>query len=523
MPALLHSVELILVYALLAGISRFFMRNILFSAGRYIEQDIRNDFFEQLLRLPQSYYQQMKAGDLLSRALHDMDHLRYLFGHVTMHVTNIISLYLFAVVSLATIYLPLTILAIIPFPLLFLATRYYSKIFFSQYKEVMEKMATITVSLQEIFSSISAIKAYTREEHVRERFVTANDGYVQSNLKLVKTSSMYHPFISLFTSLSAIIILWLGGILVIKGTMSLGSFVAFNGTLVFLIQPTIFIGWVVNLYQRSRASVARIEEVLYHPEIIENAPETDYSITELPGDITIRNLSYTYSGSSAEVLTDINIEIKSGQMVALIGEVGSGKSSLLQVMQRIYNPPRSTVFFDTNELYTIPLSTLYSETSYVSQEPIIFSGTIRENIAYYNPELPFSDIQAAAVFAYLEKDILSFDQGYDTIVGEHGITLSGGQKQRLAIARAIIKKPKVLFIDNALSSVDTETEEHILRNLLTLKSTMTTLIVAHRVSTLKHCDNIILMDQGKIVAQGTHEALLEKNNLYKVIYEKQKL
>lgn len=519
---LTHAVGLILLFALLGGFSRFMMRNSLFTAGRNIEQDIRNDLFEQLLRLPQSYYQQMKTGDILSRALNDMDNIRYLFGHVTMHIANIISLYLFAIISLASLNLRLTLLAILPFPVLFGITRYYSRIFFNQYKEVMEKMSAITISLQEIFSSIIMIKAYARERQVRNRFVRANHDYVKTNMKLVRTGSIYHPFISLFTSMSALIILWMGGIQVIKGQMSLGAFVAFNGTLIYLVQPTVFIGWVVNLFQRSRASVARIEEIIYYPDIIQDSPQVDKSIHNLLGKLSVKSLNFAYAANQSDTLRDISFQVRPGQIIALIGEVGSGKSTLLQTIQRIYNPPQQTVFFDQHELYTIPLELLYRRSAYVSQEPLIFSGTIRANIAYFNPDVPEQDIINAARFAAIEKDILAFEHGYDTIVGEHGITLSGGQKQRLAIARAIIKHPRYLFIDNALSAVDTETEEEILNNLIKRNTTMTTLIVGHRISTLKHCDKILLLDQGQIVASGTHEQLLQNNARYQEIYEKQK-
>lgn len=511
----------ILIFALIAGVSRFFMRNILFSTGRIIEEEIRNDFFGQLLRLPSKFYDVNKTGDILSRSTHDLDSIRFLFGHVTMHIMNVISLYTFAIVSLMTLNIPLTILAITPFPMLFWLSKKFSKQFFILYKVMMEKNSELTVVAQETFSSITTIKAFAREKEIKTRFFSVNEEYVNSNLKLVKIRGIFSPFINFFTTLSTFIILIFGGYLVIKNKMTLGAFVAFHSTLAFLIRPTIFIGWITNMLQRSKASLVRLDEIMSYPDIIKDSSKVDKSISELSGNIEISKLNFSYFDTP--VLNDISCKIKAGEMVAVIGEVGSGKSTLIQLLQRLYDSYDGAIKYNGYDLKTVPISVLYKNSGYVSQEPIVFSGTIKENIAYDNQDIDVSEIIRVTEIACLTKDIDSFKDGYNTIIGENGITLSGGQKQRLSIARALIKNPNILFFDNAFSAIDTETEEIILQNILELKGKLTLILIAHRFSTLKYCDKILLMDNGSIIDQGTHQELLEKNKTYEAIYEKQSL
>lgn len=497
------------------------MRQVLFITGRKIEKELRDEFFWKLLLLPEDFYQKNKSGDLLSKAVYDMDSIRFLFGHIIMHLLNIISLYTFALISLLSINIPLTISAIIPFPLLFIISKMLSKTFFSHHKNVTTKMGELSTSIQEIFLSIAVIKTYVAEKNVLKRFQEANDNYVQSNMNLVKIRGFYHPLIALFAALSTVIILWYGGILVIEETISLGSFVAFNGTLIFLFRPTIFVGWVVNLFQRSKASLERIEEVINHTSgLIKDNDHTNHQITTLNGSIKINDLSFSYQ-ERMPILKNINTSITEGESIAIIGEVGSGKSTLLKLMLRIYETPSNTILYDNNSLNNIPLTVFRENIGYISQEPIIFSGTIKDNIAYSDSDLNQTEIEEAAKLAGLKKDIEGFSDGYQTIVGENGITLSGGQKQRLAIARALIKRPKILFMDNAFSAIDTQTEEHIFKNLMKHKKDMTIVMIAHRISTLKHCNKILIIDNGTIVSQGSHEELLQNSQIYKEINEKQ--
>ena len=338
-------------------------------------------------------------------------------------------------------------------------------------------------------------------------------------MRLAKVRGFFHPIIAAFASLSVLVIFWIGGYFVIKKVITIGEFIAFNGTIGYLLMPTIFIGWIMSMLQRSRASLERIGEVIGEANVLRDI-NVDSGIKTLSGDIRIDNLSFSYN-KEKEILSNFSLSIKSGEMVAIIGEVGVGKSTVINLMQRIYAPPKNSIFYDGNDVFRIPLEILHANINYVSQEPHIFSGSIRDNISYIDQvDTTLDAIIWAAKFADIAKDIESFPNAYDTLIGENGITLSGGQKQRIALARAIINRPKILMLDNVFSAVDTETEDNILQNLLQLKGHITTIIVAHRVSTLKHCDKIILLKEGMVLASGTHEELMH-NKDYMDIYEKQ--
>jgi len=519
---LLNYTMLIAGFSVMAGIFRFFMRFVIIGISRKIEFKLRNDFFSNLQFQPQSFFNMHRTGDLMSRATNDLNAVRMVIGPGIMYTINTVCLFCFALTYMIQINPKLTLLALSPFPFLtFLINRFGTRVYF-WFEKIQAQMSTISAHVQENSAGIRIIKAYVCEKREIESFKHLNTEYISLNKRLIRIWSFFHPVIQLISGFGFVFILWYGGRSVMNGILSIGDFVAFNTYLLMLIWPVIATGWVVNIFQRGAASMGRLNKIMdVKPEIDDKS--ADESITDVHGDIEIRHLTFSYDSTNRIVLNNISLKIPKGSTVAVIGPTGAGKSTLVNLIPRIYDPPPGTVFIDGHDIRTIPLAVLRKNIGYVPQETFLFSDTIKENIVFGIESYSATQLLEAVEVSQLKDNIEAFPKQYDTILGERGINLSGGQKQRAAISRAVIREPKILILDDALSSVDTKTEEEILKRLQEVMKSRTSIIISHRVSTIKGADIIYVIDDGKIMEQGTHDELLRKEGVYEKLYRKQLL
>jgi ATP-binding cassette subfamily B protein len=508
--------------ALVQGVFLFTQRRLLINMSRHIEYDLRNDFYSHMQRLPFEFYQSHRTGDLMARATNDLGAVRMVVGPALMYSLNTIFAMTLLLPFMSRINWRLTLLAFLSMPLVATATHYFAKQIHDRFQQVQDYFGIVSNRAQEALAGVRVIRAYTQEQSEIESFRSINRQFVSHNLRLIKVSSIFHPILQFFISLGFIAVLWYGGTLVTRGTISLGEFVQFNLFLGYLAWPMIALGWVINLFQRGLASMGRMNEILSTEPAIRDAGEMR-DVTQIEGEIEFRNLTFKYDGASEPSLKDINLHISAGQTVAFVGGVGSGKSTLMNLIPRLLDAEGGMIFVDGRPIRQLPLSLLRSSIGYVPQETFLFGDSIAENIAFGVQSASREDVEQAAAEAGIAEDIAAFPKGYDTVLGERGITLSGGQKQRTAIARALIRRPKILILDDALSAVDTYTEEKILRSLRVQMKGRTSLIVSHRVSTVKDADLIAVLDEGRIVERGTHDELIEYGGLYAELYEKQLL
>jgi ATP-binding cassette subfamily B protein len=521
---------LLLGVALVRGLFLFLMRRIIIAASRDIEYDIRNDVFAQLERQPLGYFQARRTGDLMSRATNDLSAVRAMIGPAVMYASSTVLVFIVAIALMLTIDARLTLLALVPLPFVTISVRYFGSAIHKRFEQIQAQLSDVSAVVQEALSGVRVVRAYCQEEHEIERFRRSNEEYFRRNQVLIRLLGAFNPSMTLFLGLGAMLVLWLGSRAVINGTITVGEFVAFNGYLVMLSWPMIAFGWVTNMMQRGLASWGRLLEVLDYPPAISDANVTDRGRTAVPeGAIEIRGLTFTYPGSSRPVLKDVSLRIEPGQTVAFVGSTGSGKSTLISLLPRLHEPPPGTVTIDGVDIREIPLERLRGAIGFVPQEPFLFSASIGENVAFGDTKATKESegtkerVSAAAAIARLDKDVADFPRGFDTTVGERGITLSGGQKQRTAIARALFMDPRILIMDDALSAVDTYTEEEILSRLRDVMRQRTAIIVAHRISTVREADRIFVLDDGRIAESGTHDRLVAKNGLYAAMYRKQLL
>jgi len=519
---LMTYVGLIILYSVIQGIFRFLMRNTMVGISRKIEYHIRNDFFRHLQSLEQSFYSTNRTGDLMSRATNDLNAVRMVLGPGIMYSINTTVLFGVALYYMISINPMLTLLAMLPFPLMAVLIKRFGVKVHYWFEKIQAQFSTISARAQENLSGIRIIKSYVREKSEIKLFEKLNKDYVSLNQRLIKVWSMFYPVIQFVSSLGFAFILWYGGRSVINQTITLGEFVAFNTYLVMLIWPMISVGWIINIFQRGAASMIRMNKIFDTKPAINDAFALP-NITKLTGDIEIRNLTFSYGENQPPVLKNINLRIPQGSTAAIIGPTGSGKTTLISLIPRIYDPPPGTVFIDGHDIRTIPLHTLRQHISIVPQETFLFSESIKENIVYGIDLHSDPQLYEAVTISQLRENIEAFPKQYDTMLGERGINLSGGQKQRTAISRAVIREPKILILDDALSSVDTKTEEEILRGLKDVMKSRTSIIISHRISTIKDSDIIYVLDDGEIVAQGTHDELLVLGGLYAGLYHKQLL
>ena len=536
---LLLYATLLLGVSLMRGLFLFLMRRIIIGASRDIEYDVRNDFFARLQRQPLGYYQARRTGDLMSRATNDLNAVRMMIGPAIMYSANTVLVFVIAIGLMLAIDARLTLVALVPLPFVTIAVRYFGSAIHRRFERIQAQLSDVSAVVQEGLSGVRVVRAYRQEAHEIERFRRSNEEYLRRNRVLIRLQGAFYPSLTLFLGLGSMLVLWMGSREVIRGSITLGEFVAFNGYLVMLSWPMIAFGWVTNILQRGFASWGRMLEVLEHePAIGDDRVTARGRAAALDGAIEIRHLTFAYPGSDRPALTDVSLRIDPGQTAALVGSTGSGKSTLISLLPRLHEAPPGTVSIGGVDIREIPLARLRGAIGFVPQEPFLFSTTVGENVAFAEPApdaatrtdagQPRSSafnqgVEAAAAVARLDKDVEDFPKGYATPVGERGITLSGGQKQRTALARAVFADPAILILDDALSAVDTYTEEEILSRLRGVMRRRTSIIVAHRISTVRDADRIFVLDDGRIVERGTHAELVARNGHYAAMYRKQLL
>jgi ATP-binding cassette subfamily B protein len=549
---LLEYGALLLGIGVVGGFFRFLMRRVLIGASRHIEYDIRNDFFAHLQRLPLAYFQKHRTGDLMSRATNDLNAVRMMIGPSVMYSTNTLLVFVVAIILMMLIDAKLTIVSLIPLPFVSISVKYFGSAIHKRFEQIQAQLSDLSAVVQEALSGVRVVRAYRQEEHEIERFRASNSEYLRRNRRLIALQGFFFPSMSLFLGLGALIALWVGSREVIANRITLGQFVAFSSYLTMLSWPVIAFGWVTNMLQRGMASWKRMLEVFdTQPAIAdaarpgpaaaaERGPRIDRKaagdrVAAIRGEIEFRDLVFSYNGTP--VLDHITAKIEAGETVALVGVTGSGKSTLISLLARLHDPPPGTVFVDGTDVHDIPLAVLRRAIGFVPQEPFLFSDTLAENVAFGldaiaeaggagragGAEERLERIEAASAVARLDKDVADFPLGYQTVVGERGITLSGGQKQRAAIARALVIDPAILVLDDALSAVDTYTEEEILARLRGVMRQRTSIIVSHRISTVRDADRIFVLDRGRIVERGTHAELLRLDGVYAGLHRKQLL
>ena len=514
---------LLLAIGLVSGVFLFLQRRILIGASRDIEYDMRNDFFAHLETLPLAYFQTHRTGDLMSRATNDLNAVRMMIGPSIMYSANTMLTLVVALFVMIGIDARLTLFALIPMPFVSISVKVFGSAIHKRFESIQAQLSDVSAVAQESLSGVRVVRAYRQERFEIGRFRQTNDEYVRRNRKLIRVQGAFFPIMGLLMGVGALLVLWLGAQDVIGGRMTVGELVAFNSYLMMLAWPMIAFGWVTNLLQRGTASWKRMLEVLTAEPAITDAGAISQvtSRDQVRGDVEFRDLTFAYGDTV--VLRNISATLPAGTTTAIVGATGSGKSTLLNLLPRLSDPPPGTVFVDGIDVRQLPLAVLRGATGFVPQEPFLFSATIADNIAFGVADVRREAVEHAAHVARLDKDLTDFPKGYDTVVGERGITLSGGQKQRTAIARAVMTDPKILVLDDALSAVDTYTEEEILSRLAGVMRSRTTIIVSHRVSTVRTADQILVLDEGAIVERGTHDQLVARNGVYAELYRKQLL
>jgi ATP-binding cassette, subfamily B, multidrug efflux pump len=505
------------------AIFQFLIRWILIGVSRDIEFDLRNDLFLHLEKLSHSFYQRTRTGDIMARATNDLNAVRMLLGPGFMYTANTVVFTAIALGFMMHISYRLTFYAFLPLPVVSIIIQYFGRRIHERFEKIQAMFSEISARAQENFSGVRIIRAYVQEESEISGFEVANREYIARSLTLVRLMGMLWPTLETMLGLAIVLVLWLGGREVIYGRISVGDFTAFNTFMVQLTWPVIALGWVINILQRGTASLGRINELmLERPEIRDDRNLMANGLSEeFGGEIEFHNLNFSYDG--VPVLRDINLRVPAGTSLAIVGPTGSGKTTLVSLIPRIYDAEPGSVLIDGRPVREYPLVTLRRNIGFVPQETFLFSETIRENIAFGVQQASDEEVRWAAEAANMATEIEEFPDKYKTLVGERGITLSGGQKQRTAIARALIRDPRILVLDDALSSVDTQTEDKILNHLRDVMSGRTTIFISHRVSTVRNADRIAVLHGGRIVESGTHEELLQLNGYYFDLYNKQLL
>src|SRR6184192_589120 len=520
-------VGLILAVAGSKAIFQFLTRWIVIGVSREIEFDLRNDLFRHLEGLSYSFYQRTRTGDIMARATNDLNAVRMLLGPAIMYSANTIVFTAGALAFMLSISSKLTLYAFLPLPVVSIVVQYFGKRIHERFERIQAMFSDISARAQENFSGARVIRAYVQEDAEIAGFESSNQEYIARSLKLVLLMGMLWPTLETMLGLAVVLVLWLGGREVLYRHMSVGDFVAFNTYMVQLTWPVIALGCVINIFQRGTASMARINEILVEKPEIEDTAEIKAASRQagtaehVAGEIEFRDLNFGYNGTP--VLHDINLRIPAGSSLAIVGPTGSGKTTLVSLIPRIYDASPGTVLIDGKPIREHPLQVLRPQIGFVPQETFLFSETVRENIAFGKEDATDAEVHSAAEAASIAAEIEDFPEQYRTLVGERGITLSGGQKQRSAIARAVIRNPRVLILDDALSSVDTQTEDKILNHLREIMQGRTTIFISHRVSTVRNADRIAVLHGGRIVEIGTHEELLALNGYYTDLYNKQLL
>ena len=529
----------LLGFILIRGVFSFSTRWVLIGVSRDIEFDLRSDLLDRLLVMEPEFYVRNRTGELMSRATNDLNNVRMVLGPGIMYTGQTLVTMFIAITVMAKLSPSLTLWVLMPVPVVFVAVRHFGKVIHDLYEKIQASLATLSAKVQENLAGLRVVRAYAQEEAEMRGFDEPNREYVAQNIKLIRTWSMFMPSLQALIGTSFLIVLWQGGHRLLNGQISLGALIAFYTYLGILVWPMIALGWVTNIFQRGAASMGRLIYILNaQSQIDDRRAKVDVG-TQLEGEIEFRNLTFTYpttiggngangarhnnGGGPHPVLRDINLKITAGSTLAIVGPTGSGKTTLAALVARLWEAPNDEVLIDGRPISEWPLATLRRSIGYVPQDTYLFSETVGGNIAFGLPNYDLTKVRAAAEIAGLDDDVEDFPRKYDTVVGERGITLSGGQKQRTAIARAVVRDPCILILDDSLSSVDTQTEERILERLHGIMQGRTTILISHRTSTVRDADQIVVLHDGCIIERGTHDELLAREGYYADLYQKQLL
>ncbi len=517
---LLIFAALVLGFAILKGFFLFTTRMTIIVMSRLIEYDMKNAIFEQYQNLELAFYRKNNTGDLMNRISDDVSKVRMYFGPAIMYTINLVVLFTFVITAMLNVNVELTVYVLTPLPLLSIGIYYVSNIINKKSEVIQRQLSAINTYVQEAFSGIRVIKAYNQQLDKEAYFKNELEDYKNKNLDLVKVNAVFMPLMTLLIGVSTIMTIFIGGRLAMDGQISMGNIAEFVIYVNMLTWPVASLGWVTSLVQRAAASQERINEFMDTKASIVNPSKEQM---EINGNIEFKNVSFTYPDSGIKALQNISLKINAGESVAILGRTGAGKSSLASLVSRLYDPDNGSILIDGKDIKTLNLDILRKSVGYVPQDVFLFSETIAENIAFGTQlDISREEIEQAAKNAEIYDNIKGFPNGFETKLGERGITISGGQKQRISIARAIVGKPHILIFDDCLSAVDTETEKGIINNLTSVMKDKTTLIISHRVSSVAHCDQIYVLDDGKVLEQGTHESLLKnESSAYAELYRKQ--
>jgi len=514
------NVLIIVGVALVAGFFTFLMRQTIIVTSRLIEFDLKNEIYQQYQRLSLNFYKKNRTGDLMNRISEDVSKVRMYVGPSIMYTMNMLVLFVVGFTQMITVDLTLTLYTLIPFPLLSISIFILSRTINKRSAIVQQYLSKLTTFNQETFSGINVVKSYGIETAILRDFDTVVNESKEKNISLHKANALFFPLMILLIGISNLIVIYVGGNQYINGEIQIGTVVEFTLYVNILTWPVAVVGWVTSMVQQAEASQSRINEFLKEtPEITNSSDKAE----DIQGKIEFHNVVFTYDDTNITALKNVSFEIEPGQTLAILGKTGSGKSTIAELISRMYDITEGKVFIDNTPIANLNLDNLREQIGYVPQDPFLFSDTIENNIKFGKEDATLEDIEQAAKNAVVHDNIVEFTKGYDTILGERGVTLSGGQKQRVSIARAIIKNPKILIFDDCLSAVDTETEERILSNLEKVSTNKTTIIISHRVSSAKNADKIIVLDDGQIIQQGAHETLVNTKGYYQELYQQQLL
>ena len=520
---LLEYAALIISTTFLSGFFTFMTRQTIIVTSRKIEYDLRNDFYGHIQKLSYSYFLNMPTGDLMAHGTNDISAVRNVLGPGIMYTSDTIVGFVMVIAIMFSINVRLTLYSLIPLPFVSAGVYFLGRLVNRHFESVQAHYSLLTARAQESIAGIRVVRSYVREEHETGQFQSMSMEYLRKNLTLAQIQSLLWPLMGILTGAATVIVLWRGGVDVIVKTLSIGTMVSFLIYLGMLTWPLIAFGWVVNIFQRGAASMGRLNKIFDTQPEIHDAPDVDKSINELHGEITFKNVSFRFPSKQDYALRNINLNIDKGMTLAVVGRTGTGKSTIVNLIPRLFDCTSGEVRIDGYPIDKIPIEVLRRNIGYVQQETFLFSDSIANNIAYGVEIATPEEIEWAAKVSQIYKDVETFPKKFDTVVGERGITLSGGQKQRVGIARAIIRKPKILILDEALSAVDTYTEEEILHGLKEVMKERTSIIISHRISTVKDADLIVVLDDGVITESGTHDELVFQNGIYADLYNRQLL